>query len=127
MPRPRKPTNILKLNGADKKNPSRMRGRENEPLNVNPLGDAPDELNATERKYWDRIKHESIDGVLGEADRIAVSIAAKLMAKAFSEDGVIAAELNQLTKLLGQFGMTPSERSRINIPGAKRKNIFDED
>jgi len=77
MPRPRKPTNILKLTGADKRHPERMRERENEPENKNPLGDAPADLNKTEAKYWEQIKRESIDGVLGQADRIAVSIAAK--------------------------------------------------
>ena len=32
MPQPRVPTNILKLRGADKKNPARMKARENEPI-----------------------------------------------------------------------------------------------
>ncbi|MCP5017614.1 MAG: P27 family phage terminase small subunit [Ketobacter sp.] len=126
MPGIRTPTNILTLRGADKKHPDRMRERENEPENVNPLGTAPKELNATEKKYYKRIGDESIPGVLGEADRIAVSMAAKLLALAYSEEGATAAQLGQLFKYLSQFGMTPADRSKINLPGKKKSNAFDE-
>ena len=37
MPAPRVPTNILKLRGADKKNPARIKLRENESENTNPF------------------------------------------------------------------------------------------
>ena len=126
MARPRSPTNVLKLKGADKVNPGRMKEREGEPENINPLGDAPEELNEAEKKYWDTLKAESIPGVLGGADRQAVAIAAKLLAIVYSEDGASSAQINQLTKLLSQFGMTPADRSKISIPGKKDKNPFDE-
>ena len=42
MARPRKPTNILKLTGSAKKHPDRMRERENEPEEKDPIGKAPD-------------------------------------------------------------------------------------
>jgi len=56
-----------------------------------------------------------------EADRIAVSLAAKLMALASSSEGATAAQTAQLIKLLNQFGMTPPDRSKINIPTPKNK------
>ena len=75
MGRPRTPTNILKLKGADKKNPARFKDRENEPVNVHPIGKPPTWLNAKEQKAWAMIVKECIAGVLGEADRLAVAVA----------------------------------------------------
>ena len=126
MTRPRTPTNILKLKGADKVNPGRLKDRENEPANINPLGKAPDYLNKDEIKFWKILEVESIPGVLGEADRQSVAIAAKLLAITHSDEGASSAQINQLTKLLSQFGMTPADRSKISIPGKKQKNIFDD-
>ncbi len=126
MPRPRVPTNILELRGADKKHPDRMRERENEPVNNNPIGKPPDYLSSEERKFWRMIIHDCIDGVFGEADRIAVSLAARLLTKC-AGDTATGQEQMQLYRYLGQFGMTPSERSKISIPKGKPKNKFDDD
>lgn len=126
MPRPRKPTNILILNGADKKNPKRLKEREGEPVNVNPIGDVPEELNEAEKRCWETITSSAIPGVLGQADRIAVMIASKLMARFVSGDAK-GFEITQLIRLLSQFGMTPADRSRISIPTVKPRNPFAED
>ncbi len=126
MGRPRKPTNLLILSGVAKKNPKRLKEREGEPENVNPLGDPPKKLTVAERRYWESIKQESIEGVLGEADRFAVAIASRLINKFFTNT-INGPELTQLIKLLSQFGMSPADRSKINIPTKKRKNIFDDD
>ena len=125
MARPRMPTNLLVLKGVDKKDPKRLREREGEPENKNPLGDPVKKLSVAERRYFETIEREAIDGVLGEADRFAVAIAAKLMKKFFDDD-YTGPELSQLTKLLSQFGMTPADRSKINLPGKKKKNAFDD-
>ena len=103
-----------------------MKKRENEPENVNPLGEPPEFISEDEKKFWRVIEKESIPGVLGEADRQAVAIAAKLLAICHSEDGASSAQINQLTKLLSQFGMTPADRSKISIPKTKDKNRFDD-
>lgn len=124
--RPRIPTNILKLRGVEKNHPERLKERENEPVNKNPIGGPPDYLSANEEKAFRLIVKESIDGVLGEADRIAVSIASKLLAKVM-DDEYNGAELGQLNKLLSQFGMTPADRSKISLPGQGKKNSFEED
>ncbi len=126
MPQPRVPTNILRLRGADKKHPDRMKERENEPVNKNPIGKPPSYLTVKEKKYWGEIIHDCIDGVLGEADRIAVSMAARLLGKCAGNNAT-SQEQTQLFRYLGQFGMTPSERSKIAIPKAKPKNKFDDD
>ena len=119
MARPALPKSVHILKGSDKVNPARMKARENEPENTHPLGEVPKELSKIEKKYWDQLKKESIEGVLGRADRIAVSIAAKLMAIAHSTEGTKAAQTAQLIKLLSQFGMTPADRSKIDIPKPK--------
>ena len=126
MGRPALPKNVHILKGTGKTHPERMRERADEPENKNPLGNAPKSLNANEKVYWDLIKKESIPGVLGEADRLAVGIASKLLAKAYSEEGAASAELAQLIRLLAQFGMTPADRSKISMPAKKVKNAFDE-
>lgn len=124
--RPRTPTNVLKLRGAGKNHPERLKERENEPVNKNPIGNPPRHLNREEKKAFRLIVKESIDGVLGEADRMAVGIAARLVVKEW-DDEIKSTELAQLIKLLSQFGMTPADRSKINLPGQKPKNRFEDD
>lgn len=126
MGRPRKPKNVLILQGAHKKHPERMREREGEPEETRPLGLPPEHLTAAAAACWDEITHHSIPGVLGLSDRVSVELASVLLAKVRTGE-YRGYELSQLTKLLGKFGMTPSERASINIPTQKPRNIFDED
>jgi phage terminase small subunit len=126
MARPRKPTNVLILKGAGKKDPQRLRAREGEPENINPTGDPPKHLEGAELAAWGELVGMAIPGVLGEADRMALEVASVLIAK-FRAKEISGPELSQLTKLLSQFGMTPADRSKINLPGKKKKNAFDDD
>ena len=125
MARPRTPTNILKLKGADKVNPGRFKDRENEPKNANPLGEPFAELNDREKEAWKQFASESIDGVLGEADRVALGLAVKLYIKCV-DDEATGQEQRQLFSYLSQFGMLPADRSKINLPQEKPKNKFDD-
>jgi len=121
--RPRTPTNILKLRGAEKNHPERMKERENEPVNKNPIGRPPTWLTSVERKAWRIIVNKCIDGVLGEADWVAVALASKLFAKAMTGD-ISNPEGVLLKSYLSQFGMTPADRSKIAVPKEKPKNRF---
>ncbi|MCP5016294.1 MAG: P27 family phage terminase small subunit [Ketobacter sp.] len=125
MGRPKIPTNILKLKGADKKDPARFIDRENEPENKNPVGDPPEHFTDAECEAWRTIVKESIDGVLGEADRQLVEMSARLMVSIRSED-YYHNHWVLLNKCLGQMGMTPSERTKISVPKKKPKNKFDD-
>ena len=109
------PKAVLRIKGVDKTHPERFRIRENEPENVNPVGDPPENLSDSERNIWMRIVEESITGVLGQADRIAVELACKLYVRV-DEGTATRVDYNQLIKLLSQFGMTPADRSRLSIP-----------
>jgi len=126
MARPRKPTNIIKLQGGYKDHPARLKEREGEPENVNPIGGPPSILGEQECGVWAELVKMSIPGVLGEADRMALEVLSRLIVK-FREGEATGPELSQITKLLSQFGMTPADRSKINIPGKKKKNAFDDD
>jgi hypothetical protein len=124
MGRPRIPTNVQHLKGAFKKDPQRLKERENEPENVNPVGEPPDYLSDEAKSAWRQIVSESIEGVLGEADRIAVEMASGLYAKAIGE-GLNPQEHNQFFRYLSQFGMMPADRSKISVPKKKPANKFD--
>ena len=122
--RPRTPTNVLALKGSYKKNPDRLKEREGEVQNVNPVGDPPEELTDAEKVCWRTFVKESIPGVLGEADRVAIAQASILLAKCKAKEAPIT-EQNLLFKFLSQFGMLPADRSKISVPQAKPKNEFD--
>ncbi len=118
------PRAILELKGVKKTHPERLRVREHEPENINPVGDPPEHLPDPEQAIWARIKEESIPGVLGQADRIAIEMACKLYVRV-KEDTATGVDYNQLIKLLSQFGMTPADRSRLSIPKPVGKGKYD--
>ncbi len=150
MPRNHLPKNIHVLKGTAKQHPERMRERENEPVNKAPIGKPSKYLNTVEKRFFKEIVSNSIDGVLGEADRIAVECAAQLLYKVRglniiqvvddshqpTEDEPIklkevviqatAGEQQLLIKYLGQFGMLPADRAKISIEPGKKKSAFDD-
>ena len=128
MPQPRVPTNILKLRGADKKDPGRMKKRENEPKPKGPLGAPPKHLTRDQKKCWRELIKAVPKGVFADCDAWAVEIASVLMAE-FRENpaGFSSARLARLDSLMGRFGIVPADRSRVTVPGQEKKNPFDDD
>lgn len=131
MARPRTPTNILALKGSFKKDPDRLKERENEPENINPVGEPFDHLPDNIKAAWNEIVTLSITGVLGEADRLSIEQCARLLIKCRDQHIVAgdvvpasAQEQNQFFKYLSQFGMLPADRSKLSIPKKKPKNKF---
>ena len=132
MARPRKPTSILKLTGSAKNHPERMRERENEPENINPVGDPPEHLTDREKSCFNEIVGYAINEVLGEADRISIECAAVILNRLRNPlelDGKLiyatGQEENQFFRYMGQFGMLPADRSKISITQPKKKNPSD--
>lgn len=129
MGAPRAPTALKQMRGTDKKNPARM--NDNEPVATKGIGPSirngsGSNLSSAEQAIWDEIVSISYAGVLGEADRIALEMMCRLvheMRTDFSE--MTAAKITQLSQLLGRFGMTPSDRTKITVPKAEKKNSFD--
>lgn len=128
MPRPRVPTNLLRIKGADKVNPARLKVRENEPKPAKPLGNPPKYLSADQRKCWRELVGFVQDGVFADCDAWAVEIASVLMAEFRADTGAFnAAKIARLDSLLGRFGITPADRSRVTAIQPEKKNRFDDD
>lgn len=111
MARPRKPTNVLELTGAFKKDPQRRR---QDAESVGALTAPPDHINGGVLNAWnDVVKYAPLE-VLTDSDRLSVELAANLLAQ-FRNDPVEfpAAKLARLEALLGKFGMTPADRSKV--------------
>jgi len=128
MPANRIPTNLLILKGADKKNPARLKARENEPVPKAAIGKPPNHLDKAQRKCWRELVSKAPDGVICDCDAWELEIASCLMAEYRGDRlGMKAARLNLLHSILGKFGFSPAERSKVSVPQPKKKNPFDDD
>ena len=124
MPQPRKPKALRELQGTIKDHPGRQ--NQNQPEPTRGIGPANSNLNEYEREIWDEVVGISYRGVLGEADRIALEMMCRLIAEMrLNFEEMTAAKITQLSTLLGRFGMTPSDRTKISIPQEKNKNAFE--
>ena len=133
MARNHLPKNIHILKGTAKAHPERMRERENEPVNKAPIGKPSKYLSTVEKRFFKEIVDNSIEGVLGKSDRIAVEIAAALLFKVRNLNIVegevqpaTAGEQQLLCKYLGQFGMLPADRAKLSVEPKKAKSVFDD-
>jgi hypothetical protein len=81
------------------------------------LGPPPKRLDAELKAIWFEIVEMVPDGVLAKSDRLAIEITCRLVRKVF-HDSINGAELSTLNSLLARLGMTPADRSRINVPKA---------
>lgn len=148
MGRPRKPTALLELSGAFRRNPARR--RDPAPICTRPLGDPPCRLPVEARAFWGEIVEACPAGVLGSSDRWAVELCARLMEKAvrvpdlaavaelvkllelssddaralFRREVISSSELSILRSLLAALGMTPADRSKLSVSIEKPKNKF---
>jgi hypothetical protein len=122
--RPRKPTELHLLTVSFDKNPSRAVERANEPHDERPLGGgAPEFLRPDQRVTWMEI--ERLAPWLAYCDRLAVEIAAVLLARFRLDPGSMAPALyTRLETILGRLGLTPSDRSRVTVPNRPRRNEF---
>lgn len=117
MARRRTPTPILKLRGADKKHPDRMRARENEPKPTGDLGPCPKRYDPEVREAWRYIVKCVPAGVLTEMDRVIVAQAAALLATFWADPLGFPNPLHaRLESILGRLGMTPVDRSKVVVP-----------
>ena len=122
MGRPRKPTVILEASGAFAKNPDRGRARANEPKPTEPLGDPPKWLKASAIDCWNDLV-AAICYPLTKSDAHMLAMTAMLEAKV--RDGTAGgAEQNLYTKCLGKFGLSPADRSNVQVAPATPKNEF---
>jgi len=142
MPRVRKPTNILHLAGAFKKNPQRLRERALEPQLPKGIGDPPDWLDAFALEEWRRVVPDlESAGVTSRVESTALAAycqAVSRLRKAEAEifrDGITMMTERGLVKhpsvgiakdamaiiraLAAEFGMTPASRSKVKAEPRK--------
>lgn len=113
MGRPRKPTAVLELTGAFRKNPQRKR---TEPPTAGPLGDPPEHFTAEQDAMWHELASICPPGVLMRSDRVVVEIAVVLMLQ-FRKQGahMSRSDFKQLVSVLSRMGMSPADRLRVGI------------
>jgi len=141
-----KPTALKLLDG----NPGKRPLNEREPLMLQGLPEPPEWLDAEARAEWDRIVPELAEmGLLSRADRPALTayctawsrwVEAEAMVKKLGtivkspEKGfpmkspylsIADQSLETMRKLMVEFGLTPSSRSRIKVPGNDAADEFD--
>lgn len=116
MAGPRTSTAILELRGAFKNHPGRRLERAGEPVTAEPVGTPPEGLDDACKAAWNELVDIAPAGVLCRFDRVALEIAAVLLAQfRASPSDFPVTKLSRLNALLGQFGMTPSDRSKVSI------------
>jgi P27 family predicted phage terminase small subunit len=150
MPRPRKPTKVLELSGAFRKNPQRAAERRHEPKLPTGIGEPPEWLDTHALEEWWRIVPDlESAGVTSRVEATslgaycqAVSRLRKAEAEIF-RDGITIMTESGLKKhpavniaersmiiiraFASEFGMTPASRSKVHgkpADDAKPANEF---
>ena len=122
MGRPRKPTAILEASGAFAKNPARGRARANEPKPTAPIGDPPALLAKTAVECWHNLVAR-VPYPLTNADEHIVALTCHLEAR-IRNGKAQGWEVGQYTKCLAKLGMSPSDRSNVQMPASDEKDPF---
>jgi hypothetical protein len=116
-------TRVLELRGSFKKNPNRK--REGEPEVTSSLSAPPDDFTPAEAAAWHMIASKAPMGVLTDADWPSVVMAAKLWAEFMADsENFNTARVTRLHRMLGDFGLNPSDRAGMSIPKPKEENVF---
>ncbi|AEU36170.1 hypothetical protein AciX8_1834 [Granulicella mallensis MP5ACTX8] len=113
MPKPRKPTALLALNGGLATNPGRYADRLSEPNVTLPIGSAPSGFSKAKRAIWDEVAGLVAPGVLQRSDRIILELITHLIYDLRTGQSTVAS-IAQLRMALASLGMTPSDRSRVS-------------
>lgn len=140
-----KPTEIKRIEG----NPGKRPLNDAEPATENKLPSAPSHLSAEARKEWRRIGHDLLDaGLMSKIDRAALASYCQCWARwveaetQLKKHGPIVKSpsgypiqnpwlsiankaMAQMLKVLPEFGMTPSSRSRIRVDSSQTDDLED--
>lgn len=119
MPQPRTPKKLKELRGTLRKD----RDIGVEPETTGPLGNAPGHLTELECECWHQIAAQAPAGVLANADRPTVELAARLMAQSRADFlGMPSTRLSLLRQLLNSLGMSATARAGLAIPETKTES-----
>lgn len=123
MARPSKPTAVLELVGAFKKNPQRKRVNEPRPTaGIGKFTDGP----TTVPEIWDEIVAQTVPGVMTISDRVALEIVCRLLAEIrINPNDISVGKATALCNLLGRFGLTPADRAKVTVPEKEKGDEWD--
>lgn len=120
MTRPRTPTGIIAARGGLDA-PDRAAKREGEPAIVGEIGEAPDYFDELQKYCWKDLRESLHANTTGDSDRFALEMAALLLARMRRAPYAFdAASMTRLHAILGSFGMTPADRSKLKLPSAEK-------
>ena len=128
--RPPKPSKLLELTGAFRKNPARGRVRQNEPASTGAIGDAPAKFMIfhPDMGYQDAERLRAIwDNCvrmwgqwLEFADRDALEYYCELKLKKDRNKAMSGAEITAMLRICSELGGTGTGRARKGMQGASR-------
>ena len=114
MGRHRKPIELARLSGADKKNPQRYGGEV--PKADQSFGDYLAIRSTDPAECWREISEQCIPGVLTMADRIILEITSNLLAEYRRDpEGFAIGKYRHLVGCFGRLGMSPSDRTKLGV------------
>lgn len=128
----KKPDALRQLHGTADRN--KHRDNQNQPVITRGIGPAPDHFTELQSDTWDYLVSVMFAGVLAESDRPTMEMMSVLFYRFrhgdYEENSVCPAlngvELSRLDSLMGRYGMTPSDRTKIVVPKAEKANPFAE-
>lgn len=123
MPKPRTPSAVLEARGAFDKDPARRRD-DFEAGAFDPT--PPTYFKVHQKAVWSEIVAALPASVLQATDRMAVELAARLIAhfRKLPDTEVTSAQVAQIRTALAVLGMTPADRSRVSAKKQDPINPF---
>ena len=125
----RKPTSVLEASGAFKKDPQRRADRALEPSEfelLKPGVEVPCEVKALGAEdYYNQILEVAHEGSVAKADRFIVVIAATLYRQFVTDFNTMkSSDIQALIKALSELGLSPIQRTRLQVTPKPKKNAF---
>jgi hypothetical protein len=120
MPRARKPTNVLELKGAFKKDPQRAAARAGEPKADGSVGEPPMHLTPAARMVWVELTSMAHKGTLCAADRLFMEYAVKVVMTMRRRKASIDPKIGvRFEAVIARLGMSPADRSKVSVLPSK--------
>lgn len=127
----KKPKALRELNGTADRN--KHRDNQDQPPVARGIGPAPEHFTELQSDIWDYLVGVMYAGVLSISDRPTMEMMTILFHRFrhgdYEENSVCPAlngvELSRLDSLMGRYGMTPSDRTKIVVPKKEKSNPFE--
>jgi hypothetical protein len=128
----KKPQALREVSGTANRN--KHRDNQDQPKVTIGIGPAPSHFTEQQVEIWDYLVSVMFAGVLSRSDRPTLEMMAVLFYRfrhgTYDEDTVCpvlnGVELSRLDSLMGRYGMTPSDRTKIVVPKQPDHNPFED-